>query len=64
MVFGEKMLWEITKEFSAHYHTEINHQGVGNELIESPQALEVESGGIVNFSRLGSVLNYYERQAA
>jgi transposase InsO family protein len=36
VVFGEKMLWKITKEFSAHYHTERNHQGVGNELIEPP----------------------------
>jgi transposase InsO family protein len=64
VVFGEKMLWEITKEFSAHYHTERNHQGVGNELIELPQAPKEESGGMVKFSRLGGVLNYYERQAA
>ena len=44
MVFGEKMLWEIIKEFSEHYHTERNHQGVDNELIEPTNLFEEASG--------------------
>ena len=64
MVFGEMMLWEIIKEFSEHYHTERNHQGVDNELIDTTHLCEEASGKIVKISRLEGVLNYYERQAA
>ena len=64
MVFGEKMLWEIIKEFNEHYHCERNHQGRGNELIDTTHLCEEANGKIVKMSRLGGVLNYYERQAA
>jgi transposase InsO family protein len=64
MVFGEKMLWEFIGEYGTHYHFERNHQGVGNELIEPTNRPEEESRKIVKMSRLGGVLNYYERQAA
>ena len=32
--FGERSLRKALQEFEAHYHTERNHQGLGNELIE------------------------------
>jgi hypothetical protein len=64
MVFGEKMLWEIIGEYGNHYHSERNHQGRGNELIDTTHLSEEATGKIVKMSRLGGVLNYYERQAA
>ncbi len=32
--FGEPSLRKATREFAAHYHTERNHQGLNNQLIE------------------------------
>jgi len=32
--FGEPSLRKATREFSAHYHRERNHQGIDNRLIE------------------------------
>jgi hypothetical protein len=33
ILFGERPLSRILAEFSAHYHTERNHQGKGNQLL-------------------------------
>jgi hypothetical protein len=33
IVFGERRLLHVLKEFVAHYHEERNHQGLGNDLI-------------------------------
>jgi len=35
ILFGERSLRKATREFAAHYHTERNHQGLNNRLIES-----------------------------
>ena len=32
--FGERSLRQATLEFAAHFHTERNHQGLNNRLIE------------------------------
>ena len=32
--FGEKFLRKALSEFTAHYHAERNHQGLGNKIIE------------------------------
>lgn len=32
--FGEKSLRRALTEFEQHYHSERNHQGLGNEVIE------------------------------
>jgi transposase InsO family protein len=54
---GERYFRWTIAEFIAHYHGERNHQGLGNELIDSrPPA----SGGqrIRRRQRLGGLLNY------
>ena len=45
-----------------HYHTERNHQGIGNELID--RLLGPDEGQVVRRERLGGTLRYYERVAA
>ena len=45
------------------YHAERNHQGIGNMLILPAPSLKHRKGPILCRSRLGSMLNYYERAA-
>ena len=46
------------------YHSERNHQGLGNRLI-FPDAAAVGSAGVIQRrERLGGMLNYYYRAAA
>ena len=60
--FGDGPLRKAIYEYFEHYHTERNHQGIGNELIEgSPGPSE---GRVVSRERLGGTLRYYERVAA
>lgn len=61
--FGERQVRKALFEFQEHYHTERNHQGLGNELIERP--LAGQSGErVVCSERLGGLLRHYERAAA
>ena len=64
ILFGEDSLRKSVQEFTAHYHTERNHQGLANRLI-LPDAAQVGSTGEVQRrERLGGMLNYYYRAAA
>ena len=47
-----------------HYHVERNHQGLGNELIETPCDEPNMDGAVECRERLGGVLKYYYRSAA
>jgi hypothetical protein len=47
-----------------HHHTERNHQGLENELIEPDETTGSENGAIDCRERLGGLLKYYHRQAA
>jgi transposase InsO family protein len=59
---GERHFRRAVAEFVAHYHCERNHQGLDNELIDG--ALARDTGSHVSRrSRLGGLLNYYERAA-
>ena len=59
---GERHFRRAVREFVAHYHGERNHQGLQNRLITG--ALAIGSVGRVRRrSRLGGLLNYYERAA-
>ena len=62
--FGERSLRKATREFAAHYHTERNHQGLNNRLIESDGRDESTIGPIQCFQRLGGLLRFYRRAAA
>jgi len=50
-------------EFQEHYHTERNHQGIGNELIE-PSPTRQYAEEVVCCERLSGLLRHYERAAA
>jgi transposase InsO family protein len=62
--FGEKSLRNATAQFVEHYHSERNHQGLGNKLIEPCAEVGQATGEIVCRGRLGGLLNYYHRRAA
>jgi transposase InsO family protein len=67
VLFGERHLRHVIKEFVAHYHRERFHQGLGGQLIEaltSSANKKVPCGEVVCRSRLGGLLNFYYREAA
>lgn len=49
--------------FMAHYHTERNHQGLGNRLLQ-PGPIIAPSQPVRRRRRLGGTLNYYHCAAA
>jgi len=49
-------------EFVEHYHLERNHQGLDNRLITGTPVADA-AGRVHRRSRLGGLLNYYERAA-
>jgi putative transposase len=63
ILFSEDGLRKAVKEFIAHYHGERNHQGIGNLLIFADPDLAGHHGPIQCRSRLGGMLNYYDRAA-
>jgi transposase InsO family protein len=61
---GERHLRRTVGEFVAHYHSERNHQGLGNVIPFPAPGTPYESGPIRRRERLGGLLNFYERNAA
>jgi hypothetical protein len=62
MPLGERHFRRAVTEYVTHYHSERNHQGIENALIEGAPVTPT-LGRIRRRSRLGGVLNYYERAA-
>ena len=62
--FGESALRRAVSEFVLHYHTERNHQGLENKIIQPDFAEFPDSGPIHSRQRLGGLLRYYYRKAA
>jgi transposase InsO family protein len=62
--FGEKSLRRAVNEFAEHYHSERNHQGIGNDIIALGDEAELTSDEIQCNERLGGMLKYYYRDAA
>ena len=60
---GERHLRKAVREYTEHYHVERNHQGRGNELIETPCEEPNMDGAVECQERLGGVLKYYRRAA-
>jgi len=60
LIFGERHLEYVIREYMEHYHTERPHQGLDNEIIELPPQGD---GEIVCRERLGGLLRYYGRAA-
>jgi transposase InsO family protein len=63
MIFlGRESLVRAITEYTAHYHDERSHQGIGNVIISGTK---VQGGGNVETrERLGGLLKYYHRRAA
>ena len=67
VIFGERHLRLLLREFAAHYLKERFHQGLGGQLIVPRQVSENDNsatGAIRCRSRLGGLLNFYHREAA
>ena len=62
--FGRHSLENAVAEYVEHYHTERNHQGLGNELIEPIEEVRSVAGTIECRERLGGMLKYYHGRAA
>ncbi|MDP6525249.1 MAG: integrase core domain-containing protein [Kiritimatiellia bacterium] len=63
ILFGERSLRYVIKEYAAHYHAERNHQGIGN-MIPFPDERLKGTGKALKSERLGGLLNFYHREAA
>ena len=61
ILLGERHLISALDQFTAHYHREQNHQGLGNRLIV-PASRGV-GARIRCHERLGGLLRYYHRAA-
>lgn len=64
VLFGEKSLRHVLKEYLAHYHSERNHQGIGNAVPFPNKHVSDVTGDVVKSERLGGLLNFYYRDAA
>ena len=64
IIFGEASLRRALREYHSHYHTERNHQGVGNRLLEPLTTVNSTDKPIRCCERLGGLLNFYYREAA
>ena len=64
ILFGEASLRRALREYVAHYHTERNHQGVGNRLLKPLAIVSSTDEPIQCRECLGGMLNYYYRDAA
>ena len=62
LVFGDKHLDYLVREYVEHCHTERPHQGLGNRLVLGgpPPATE---GQVQCRTRLGGLLKHYYRTA-
>ena len=61
---GERHLRNAVAEYTEHYHTERNHQGLGNQLILKPRDGPRVSSDVECRERLGGLLQFYYRRAA
>jgi putative transposase len=61
--FGQDSLQHAITHFMAHYHTERNHQGLGNRLLQ-PDPIIAPSQPVRRRQRLGGTLNDSHRAAA
>ncbi len=59
IVFGEKALRRVISQYLKHYHTERNHRGLDNNLIESTASAAGNGKAVECRERLGGILKYY-----
>ena len=61
---GERHLRRVLREYVEDYNFERPHQGIGNELIHPRDGPANDDGPVRRKSRLGGLLNSYERSVA
>jgi putative transposase len=65
ILFGEKSLRHVVREYMAHYHAERNHQGIDNAIPFPDERLGAAApGNVIRFERLGGLLSFYHKPAA
>src|SRR4029077_15450113 len=65
MIFvGQASLRRAISEFVVHYHSERNHQGLENRLLQPGTTLPMPRARVQRRQRLGGLLNFYCRVAA
>ena len=62
--FGENSLRTAVLQYLLHYQHERNHQGLGNQLIDTTDEVGAATGKVHCRKRLGGLLHYYYRDAA
>jgi hypothetical protein len=61
VLIGEGSLRRVIEELMAHYHTDRNHQGLGNTIIE-PELPEFPAAGQIRCrERMAGMFRYYYR---
>jgi len=50
-------------QYLVHYHTERNHQGLENAIVESNSEVGTVTGNVKCRERLGGLIHYYYREA-
>ena len=61
---GEGHLLRAIDEYLAHYHGELNHQGLDSVLLRGAPPPSNENGHVHRREPLGGLLIFYHRQAA
>jgi putative transposase len=65
MLFGERSLRDVLKEYVAPFHEERPHQGKGHVILfPSPRPDQGHEGPTHCHERLGGLLKYYDRETA
>jgi putative transposase len=65
ILFGERSLRHALTQYTAHFHEERPHQGIGNVIpFPARQPAHDRERVIHCQERLGGLLKYYEREAA
>ncbi|MFT5130828.1 MAG: putative transposase [Rhodothermales bacterium] len=64
ILFGDKQLRYVLREYLAHYHAERNHQGLDNVIPFPDDQIREHDGPIVKDERLGGLLSFYHRDVA
>jgi hypothetical protein len=64
ILFGQRSLAYVVREYLAHHQLERNHQGLDNVIPFPDERLRSNTGHITKSERLGGLLQFYYRQAA
>ena len=64
--FGDGSLRHVLQQYVEHFHTERNHQGLGNVILfpRPDDRIGAISGTIQTRERFGGLLNHYYRETA